>query len=95
MTVHERLMMICVNGPDVNYNHWAVRNWLNSQSETIQDAVVLAEVLPYNDYPSANAVAKALIPILPKTTPDGVPITYTSVRAALRGTAFSRGESMN
>lgn len=94
MTVHTQLMMSCVNGSDANYNHWAVRHWLSTQDEKIQDAVVLADVLPYRDHPSANAVARALLTILPKTTPDGVPFTYSSVRAALRGRSFTQGESM-
>ena len=64
-----------------NWNHWNVSLWL------FNDEYLYRQVYEkLRRTPTKDTATQALLDILPTHTPDGAPYTFSSVRAALRGT---------
>jgi hypothetical protein len=62
-----------------NRNHWNVCLWINNDERLHKRAVHLV-----NTY-LKDVAARKLLEELPAKTPDGAPVTFSAVRAALRG----------
>jgi hypothetical protein len=64
-----------------NWNYWNVSLWLTGDEELYRQVEQTLSGLS-----SLDAVARALAAQLKgKSTPDGAPYTFTSIRAAIRG----------
>lgn len=61
-----------------NWNHWNVSLWLHNDEHLYYQMRQCVHA-----HSNLDAAAGELLTMLPKATPDGAPITYTSVRAAL------------
>lgn len=66
-----------------NWNHWSVSIWLNNYVlyKLCQSVVRQARTL--------DEAARVILTQLPDKTPDGMPVTFASVRAALEHGAFA------
>jgi hypothetical protein len=64
-----------------NWNHWNVSLWLTGDEglyRQVEQAI--------SDLPTLDAVARTLAAQLKgKSTPDGAPYSFASIRAAIRG----------
>jgi hypothetical protein len=67
-----------------NYNYWNVALWLANDYDTYH---MTLDALRANR--TRDAAARALVKILPATTPDGAPFSFNAVRAAIAGDAFA------